>query len=84
MQVHECTSINVGKCHTTSTIDISYSLINLHGNDIVIPIISSKPRLRARFGSTLIKYAFMSTPSKVGLNIKVMYRNTTGQANKQT
>ena len=48
-------------------------LIPTHSNDIVNPIITSKPRLRARFGSTMIKHDFMLPPQKMWVKGKVIH-----------
>ena len=57
---------------------MSYRLIPPHGGDIVKPIISIKPRLNVRFGLTMMKYAFKSPPTKVGLKVNMINVQTTG------
>ena len=51
----------------------------MRGNDTVNGIITCKPRLQARFGSTMTMYAFMPPPPKVGAKGKVIHGQTTGQ-----
>ena len=43
-----------------------YKLIPLHRKDIINHTVPSKPRLRARFGSTMMKCAFTSPTVKWG------------------
>ena len=52
-----------------------YGSIPPYGSNIVNPSIPIKPRLCARFGSTMMKNAFMSSPTKVRLRERQnMYR----------
>ena len=45
-------------CHAICTLYMSYGLISPRWNNIVNTSITSKPRWRARFGWTIMKYAF--------------------------
>ena len=53
-------------------------------NDILNPIIPSKPRLHAQFGPTMIKYAFTSPPPIVGAKEKAIHGQTMGQTDRLT
>ena len=68
----KCTSNNRGEWHTMCTQDMRYGLIPPHRNNIVNHSIPGKPRLHARFGWTMIKYAFMSPPTKREIEGKVI------------
>ena len=54
-------------------------LIPPYESDIVNPSTSTTPMLCARFGSNIMKYTFMSPPLKVGMNEKVIHRQTIGK-----
>ena len=60
-------------CRTPCTLDMCYRLIPLYGSNIINPSILIKPRLRVRFGSTIMKYAFTSPPPKVEMEGKEMH-----------
>ena len=51
-----------------------YRLKNLHSSDIVQRNIPSESRLYMRFGSTMMKYAFTSPPTKAGVEVKAIHR----------
>ena len=61
-------------CCTLCTLDIVYRLITPHGSNILNPIIPNKPRLCTRFDSTVMKYAFIFPPPKVGVKGKEIHR----------
>ena len=69
-------------CHNTSTIETCYWLIPPCESDIVKPSIPSKTRLCTSFGSTMIKYAFMLPPPKVGVKGKSIQIHTTVQESR--
>ena len=68
-----------GEGGTSSTIDIHYGIIHPHRSDIVKPMVLIKPSLHTRFGPTMMKYAFMSLPQKLGLKVKAIHKQTTRQ-----
>ena len=49
----------------TCTQDICYGSIPPFRSDTINPSIPSKPRLCARFGLIMMKYAFTSPPTKI-------------------
>ena len=52
-------------------------------SDLVNPSISNKPMLCAMFGSTIMKYIFMSPPLKVRMKGKVIHRQKMGNKDRQ-
>ena len=63
---------------------IRYEVIRPHMNDTVNPLITNKPRLRAMFGSTIMKYAFTSSPQKMGVKGNIVHKHIMGQTCRQT
>ena len=70
-QVNKCTSNNGGECRTLYTLEMRYGLISMHWSNIVNPSIPGKPRGCARFGWTMMKYAFYITTYQSGGEGKV-------------
>ena len=69
-------------CRTPITIDMCYLSIPLCGGDIVKTSITVETRICARFGSTMIKYAFTSPPTKLGVKDKAIYGQITVHINR--
>ena len=55
-----------------------------HISNVVKNSIPSKPRLSARFGLNMIKCAFTSPPTKMGVKGKATNRKTAGQKYRRT
>ena len=70
-------------CRTPCTLEMRYRLIPLRGSNIVNLSIPSKPRLRTRFGWTMMKYTFKSPPPKLEMKGKMIDRNITGHTYRQ-
>ena len=68
---------------TPCTIDMCYRLIPLYGSNIINPGILIKPRLRVRFGSTIMNYTFMLQPTKLGMKENVIHRQETVHTYRQ-
>ena len=56
----------------------------MRGNDTVNGIITCKPRLQARFGSTVTNYDFTSPRLKVGVKGEAKYRHKTRHTGRRT
>ena len=66
-------------CCTPSNIEICSGLLTPCRSNILNSGIPSKPRLRVRFGSTMMKYTFTLPLPELGAKVKVMHSHTMGQ-----
>ena len=83
-ELHKCTSNYVGYWYTLFTLEVRYGLIPPCEINIVKPSIKNKPRLRARFGLTMVKYTFTSLPPKLEMKCKAIHGQKLTQIDRWT